>query len=285
MIDHRIATFLTLYREMNYRKTAELLNMTQPGVTQHIQFLEKAYNTKLFLYNGKTLSRTHSADLLKRSMDRIMAEELALKTAFQLSDELHLRVGATKTIGEFVILPMATQFMKHPENRLELVIDNTEILLTMLNDRLLDFALIEGTFDKDQFDHHLFKKEHFVGVCRKQHRFAGKRVPFEDIFSETLFVREHGSGTRGIMEQLLKDRSYSPDSFKKVMEVNNFAAIQHFVANGLGITFAYRPIVDTDDRLASFELEDVTVVREFNYVYLNRHIAMEQIKKFECQKP
>lgn len=44
------------------------------------------------------------------------------------------------------------------------------------------------------------------------------------------------------------------------------------------------PIVDGDDRLASFQLEDVTVVREFNYVYLSRNIALEQIRRFEhCQ--
>ena len=35
MLDYRVITFLALYDEMNYRKTAEKLNMTQPGVTQH----------------------------------------------------------------------------------------------------------------------------------------------------------------------------------------------------------------------------------------------------------
>ena len=48
MIDTRIETFLTLCRVMNYRKTAELLNMTQPAVTQHIHFLEEQYGCKLF---------------------------------------------------------------------------------------------------------------------------------------------------------------------------------------------------------------------------------------------
>lgn len=284
MVDYRVNTFLTLYREMNYRRTAELLNMTQPGVTQHIHFLEKAYNTKFFQYDGKTLSKTHSADLLKRSVERMMAEESALKTAFQASDEYCLRVGATKTIGEFVILPMAAAFAEKPENRLDLVIDNTEVLLTMLDDRLLEFALIEGTFDKNRFDHHLFKQEHFMGICPKGHPFSGKCVPLEAIFEETLIVREHGSGTRGILEQLLKDRNFSLDSFKKVMTINSFAAIRYFVASGLGITFAYQPVADADSGLACFELEDVTVVREFNYVYLNRHIALEQIKRFELDK-
>ena len=285
MIDYRINTFLTLYREMNYRKTAELLNMTQPGVTQHIHFLENAYKTRLFQYDGRVLRRTHSAELLKRSIDRIMAEESALEKTLQVAEEYYLRIGATKTIGEFVILPMAARFARIPENRLDLVIDNTEVLLTMLDDRLLDFALIEGSFDKTKTDHHILKKEHFVGVCAKGHRFAGRRVSFEYIFSETLIVREHGSGTRGIMEQLLNDRGFSLDNFKKVMTANNFTAIRYFVSNNLGISFAYQPVVDSDCRLAAFELEGVTVTHEFNYVYLNEHIAREQIRRFENASP
>lgn len=284
MVDYRANTFLTLYREMNYRKTAEILNMTQPGVTQHIHFLEKAYNTKLFQYDGKTLSRTHSAEQLKRSLERMLAEEYALKIAFQNSDEYYLRVGATKTIGEFVILPIASRFAGILGNRLDLVIDNTEVLMTMLDERLLDFALIEGTFDKNKYDHHLFKNEHFVGVCKKGHRFAKKCISLGDIFKETLIVREQGSGTRKILEQLLQDRSFSLDCFHKVMTMNSFAAIRHFVADGIGITFAYQPIVDTDSRLDFFELEDIAVMHEFNYVYLNRNIALEQIEHFELKK-
>lgn len=45
MIDYRLETFLTLCRQMNYRRTAEEMNITQPAVTQHIQYLEK----KIFL--------------------------------------------------------------------------------------------------------------------------------------------------------------------------------------------------------------------------------------------
>ena len=61
MIDTRIETFLTLCRVMNYRKTAELLNMTQPAVTQHIHFLEEQYGCKLFSYDRRTLTMTKEA--------------------------------------------------------------------------------------------------------------------------------------------------------------------------------------------------------------------------------
>lgn len=36
---------------MDYRKTAEELHMTQPAVTQHIQYLEEKYRCKLFSYH------------------------------------------------------------------------------------------------------------------------------------------------------------------------------------------------------------------------------------------
>lgn len=284
MIDYRIRTFLTLYREMNYRRTAELLNMTQPGVTQHIHFLEKAYGTKLFCYDGKVLSRTASADILKRSMERILQEEQELEKTFQNSDEFFVRIGATKTIGNFVILPLAEKFLRCPRNNLELVVDNTAVLLTMLADGLLDFTLIEGTFDKNRFDYHLFKKENFVGICARNHRFSGQCISFEEMFAETLFVREKGSGTRAIMEQLLQNHNFSLESFPRVVPVSNFTAIQQFVAKGLGITFAYQPVVDADSRLSSFQIEDITVVREFNYVYCNKDIAVPKIKRFELQK-
>ena len=55
MLDYRTETFLTLYEEMNYRRTAERLQMTQPGVTQHIHYIENYYGVKLFIYDGHRL--------------------------------------------------------------------------------------------------------------------------------------------------------------------------------------------------------------------------------------
>jgi electron transport complex protein RnfC len=65
MVDPRIETFLTLCKVMNYRKTAEILNMTQPAVTQHIHYLENLYRCKLFEYDRKTLTMTRQAKILK----------------------------------------------------------------------------------------------------------------------------------------------------------------------------------------------------------------------------
>ena len=280
MLDYRVLTFLTLYDEMNYRRTAEKLNMTQPGVTQHIHYLENYYGVKLFEYDGRTLSKTKQAEQLKRHFESVRAEEISLKEDFVQADRLHLRVGATKTIGEFVIVPEVRKFLLHGNHCLDLVVDNTENLLAMLPRRELDFAVIEGVFDKERYPHHLFKKERFVGICGRHHPFVGQTVSLAEIFREGLIVRERGSGTRRLLEQAIADRGYSLDSFHSCSSISNFSVICELVAKNGAITFAYEPIANSSVDLATFTVEDMQIQGEFNFVYTNSRIGKEKVALF-----
>ena len=116
MIDTRIETFLTLCRVMNYRKTAELLNMTQPAVTQHIHFLEEQYGCKLFSYDRRTLTMTKEAELLQKYAENVLYQEKKLKAELEHSDGVSLSIGATKTIGEYVIDKHISAFLSVPKN-------------------------------------------------------------------------------------------------------------------------------------------------------------------------
>ena len=280
MLDYRVLTFLTLYDEMNYRRTAEKLSMTQPGVTQHIHYLEDYYGVKLFEYDGRILSRTKQAEQLKRHFESVRAEEISLKEDFVQTNNLHLRVGATKTIGEFVIVPEIRRFLLKGNHSLGLIVDNTEKLLTMLSQGELDFAVIEGVFDKERYPHHLFKKERFVGICGKGHPFAGKTVSLEEVFREGLIVRERGSGTRRLLEQAISDRGYSLDSFQSCSSISNFSVICELVAKNGAITFAYEPIANNRNDLETFTVEDMQIQGEFNFVYSNAQVAKPKIAMF-----
>ena len=280
VLDYRIETFWVLYEQMNYRKTAEKLGMTQPGVTQHIHYLENYYGVKLFEYNNRQLLRTKHAELLKRHLDSVRAEELFLKEGFVQSDMVHLRVGATKTIGEFVITPDICRFLSNKNHNVDLTVDNTENLLMMLSRGELDFAVIEGVFDKEKYPYHLFKKERFVGICGQAHPFAGRTVSLEEIFQEVLIVRENGSGTRRLLQQAISDRGYSLEHFSKCSSISNFSAICEVVAENGAITFAYEPVVHCRSDLSTFMVEDMKIQGEFNFVYSNAQIARPQIACF-----
>lgn len=268
MLDNRIYTFLKLCDLMNYRATAEALNMTQPAVTQHIKYLEREYGCRLFYYNGKKIYKTEAAHMLEQYGRSAAYNEINIRQKLESPEKSKVRIGVTKTIGSYVIGDRIVDIMKRKDMELYLVVDNTENLLHMLNQRDIDLALIEGFFDKDDYGYSLMKTENFVGICAKNHEFAGKEVAFEDIFKETLILREEGSGTRSIFEEVLKEHNYSVSGFDGTACINSFILIKKLVLADCGISFVYEAVADSDSDLATFTIKGVEVKREFSFVFL-----------------
>lgn len=281
MIDTRIETFLTLCRVMNYRKTAELLNMTQPAVTQHIHFLEEQYGCKLFIYDRRTLRMTAEAELLKKYAENVLYQEKKLKTELSRNDITHLSIGATRTIGEYVIAEHISAFLAEPDNRISVTVENTENLLLSLSGGDIDFALIEGFFDRSKYRSKLYRKEPFVGLCGTDHPFADRTVSLDEIWGQNLILREEGSGTKNILGQLLAESNHSFSEFSRITSVNNFGLITKLLEKNSFITFAYRAVAESSNALAEFRVKGWDVSREFNYVYLDTPCSEYAVKLFE----
>lgn len=281
MLDYRIYTFLQLCDKMNYRKTAEALHMTQPAVTQHIHFLENEYNCKFFTYNGKNLQKTESGYQLEAYARSAQYNEGLLKKELLNKPLIELRIGATKTIGEYVISKQVKSFLENDDYTLSLTIDNTKYLLYLLEHNKLDFALIEGFFNKQKYNYMLFRNEPFVGICSKMHPFAQRNISFEELFEETLIVRENGSGTRAIFEQILFEHNFTLDCFKKQICISNFQLIKQMVLTKKSISFVYESVAKSDTNLSTFTICNSEITREFNYVYLKNTKAQKYIDLFE----
>lgn len=65
MLDNRFQTFLALCETGSYTKTAELLSMTQPAVSQHIKFLEEYYQVELIAQKEKASPSQKKAKLCR----------------------------------------------------------------------------------------------------------------------------------------------------------------------------------------------------------------------------
>ena len=98
-----------------------------------------------------------------------------------------------------------------------------------------------------------------------------------------LIVREKGSGTRDILESLLLANNLTLDDFASVQELGNFSALMHLVKEGLGITFAYLPVLEKgleEGTLCPVNLQGVTLQRDFRLVTLKGSLAKEQADEF-----
>lgn len=276
MLDPRWNTFLVLCETMNYTRAAERLCLTQPAVTHHIHYLEDHYGCRLFSYEGKVLRLTEAGVKLREYTRSLAYNSRKVEESMMVPKPLSLRIGASKTIGEFVVALKAEHFLRdYPEASFSLIVDNTQILLRMLEAGKLDFVLVEGFFDGSRYETTLYRKEEFFGICPPGHRFAGRAISLTELESERILIREPGSGTRAIFEEALRRENRTLKSYPNVATISDFSTIKSLVADGLGVSFLYAPAVSGElerGELVRFDLAGLPMSGAFSFVCLKDNL-------------
>lgn len=286
MLDFRIFTFLELYRTKNYTKTAENLHMTQPAVTQHIKFLEEYYHCKLVNYDKKNLTITQQGEILYKSLLTISCDFTKLKQELEEKKfgERKLNFGATLIISEHIMPKIIAKISKDfPELTISFITRDTKELLEDLDLGKIDFALVEGFFEKTEYESFLLAKENFIGICSKNNKLAKSQLHFNDILEERILLREIGSGTRDIFEKILYDNNLSINDFSKKYEIENVKVIKKLVEENVGISFLYEKAVEKEleeKKLDIINLESFKEEREFNFVFLKNSLYSKEYYKW-----
>lgn len=284
MLDNRLQTFLTLCETRNYTMTAQKLNMTQPAVSQQIQYLENYYQVALIKEKGKNFSLTDEGIALQAYVKTLKANsERILPLLHRIKNQAKpLNFGATLTIGEYTVPPILYQLFKEdPETNISMFVENTHILQEMLWEGKIDFALLEGHFDQNQFESKLISDETFIGVCSPNNEIAAKTNDLKELLAQNLILREPGSGTRDILEKALYNQNLGIDDFNRKIEIGNMNAIKELCHQNTGITFMYREAVKkeiAEGYLKEIPIRNFRVSHPFNFVYLRNCPDKAQIE-------
>lgn len=285
MLDFRHETFLAVSSCSSFTKAAELLHITQPAVSQHIKYLEEFYGCKLLDTSNRRIRLTHQGELLREFAMTVFSDSKHFKQNISSdeTDTMQFSFGATLSIGEYVMPDILSRLLiKYPEMKIHMSVANTQVLLERLNNGDLDFIVVEGLFDKSEYDSTLFSNERFVPVCSSKSELAKEEVGFQKITGSSLILREQGSGTREIFENILQKNNYSLHAFKKIIEIGNMAAIKKMVSNGLGITFLFEVAGKKeieDGSLSVINIPGFSEQREFNFVLLKNSFFRERYMK------
>lgn len=258
MLDYRVHTFLAVCRAKNYTRAAEELHISQPAVSQHIRQLEGHYGCTLFTKTGHGMELTPAGQTLYQAFACAENDETRLHAEIEALAATHderppLRLGCTRTIADYAAPRLlATHLTRHPDDHILMRTGNTAELVSLIDRGEIDFALVEGSFDRAVFDSALLSREPFVAVAQA----AVPHRSISELLHHRLILREPGSGTREIFEQYLASRNRSTHDFAGVIELASIPAIKACVAAGAGVSFLYR--VAVEDELARGELVDVT---------------------------
>lgn len=285
MLDYRLYTFLTLSKTLNYTKAAEILCITQPAVSQHIRYLETSYQTKLFDHQGKNLSLTRQGEYLASCLHTMAADEKKIMENLQnISEVKHLKFGATLTIGEYMLPKKIHTFLKqHPNTNMTMIVENTATLLEMLEAGDISFALVEGYFPSHRYIHKTISTQPYVALRGCDYPVKKEIHTLKDLLNHRLIIREEGSGTREILERILKENNLTVKDFENSIEVGNMNAIKYLVQENMGITFLYEAAVEEELKKGTMQmipLDDFHIQREFTFITLKDTIFMGEYEEF-----
>lgn len=277
MLDFRIKSFLAVCAEKSFSRAAQQLHVTQPAVSQHIAQLENLYGTALFHFKGRELHLTKAGNLLLRYASTAEADgKKTKKLICSGTARIPFTFGATRTIGEYVMPDCIAAWLKQfPEAEISMNVDNTEVLLEALKAGRIDFAFIEGIFNREDFEVHPFMRDEFIGVCEPGDILSRGKTALKEALKRRLIVREKGSGSRKILEHALESRNRDITHFRQVLEIGNVEAIKKLVAQGAGVSFLYKAAVRkelAEGSLSKMRLEGFPIQHDYSFVMLKNSL-------------
>ena len=290
MIDIRLLTFITAAKTKSYTRAAEILNITQPAVSQHIKFLEDEYGVHLVKKCGRGFELTEEGLILFKSAEEIEALYRSLETKLKNKSGIarEYNAGASMTIGGYILPYILAEYKKsYPNINILLQVNNTEEILEKLINGKIDFALIEGPFNKYKFRYKKYKDDELVLAVSSENDLAKQtQVSIDDVLNGNLILREKGSGTRKILENKIIELGYSPNDLNGFMEIGSISAIKSLIGLNLGYSIISRETIRKEliqGNIKEVPIQGIRIFREFNFVYLHEDEFIDSFIEF-CNK-
>lgn len=276
---HQLRVFYQAAREQNFTRAAHRLYITQPAVTAQIKLLERHLNLKLFRKRGRRLHLTEEGRTLYQYARKVFDYEKEIEDVIEEMRHLKrgvLRLGTTKTYARYFMPFLITSFHQaHPDIRIHLDEGSSRDMTESLLDFRNEIAIIAKAVDHPDVRFIPFSHEELVLIAAPTHCLAGRRaVGFEDLRTEPIIMKEAGSGTRKVVNELFEQHGITPDI---LMETSNTEFIKQLVQRGEGVSFVVREAVAMElqeGKLAWIPLEGGRLYLDVSVAYLrDQHLS------------
>ena len=149
-MDFRLRVFVEVATHLSFTKAANVLDISQPAISKHIQELEASFNVKLFERTCGKISLTSAGEMLLYHAEAIlnkyreMGDDMALIASLGNNHQLctmpeQLRIGTTASSLQGVAVPMV--------GKLSALYPNLKIVLTVATEGEIKEALAAGNLD------------------------------------------------------------------------------------------------------------------------------------------
>ena len=176
---------------------------------------------------------------------------------------------------------MLGEFKRHyPEVRVTLRIDDSKGILEAVKEGEIELGVVGAKLGNAKLEYVEFLHDELVLVVPASHPLAGRgRVSMAEVQRQPFILRERGSGSRRIFEDLSRQHGIDPASFSVAAEMGSNVAVLQGIKAGVGLSILSRRAVADDvaaGRLQVVTIKDVHFLRCF-YIVSRRGHTMSPI--------
>jgi len=221
--------FLAVADVLHFRKAAEQLYISQPGLSRQIKQMEEELSLQLFERNSRKVTLTKAGHYLKTELE-INFEKLndILHRAKLINDGIdgNLRMGFIGSAMQRIIPGYLVKFRETSANTLVNLkeMDNNSQIQALLDEEI-DIGFVRMERVPDGLEMHPVLEETFSLVVPKKHAISASNFKGLDQFKDEHFI--------------LFDASYSTSYYEKIMQVFDdsgfYPSILHSTVNASSI--------------------------------------------------
>jgi DNA-binding transcriptional LysR family regulator len=276
---NQLRVFCQTARYLSCTKAAEKLYITQPAVTAQVKLLEDSCNLKLFKKKGRRIFLTDEGKTLYDYAVKVFEYEKEIEGVIEEMKELKrgvLRLGTSKAYARYFMPFLITSFRDaYPHIKIHLDEGSSLDIIHSLLDLRNEVAVIAMAEESPDIRFIPFSHEELVLITAPDHRLTRRRtVLARDLKEEPIIMKEKGSGTRKLVNELFARKGLTPNI---LMETSNTEFIKQVVQRGDGVSFVVREAVAAElqeGKLAALPIRGQKIYLDVSIAYLkDQHLS------------
>jgi DNA-binding transcriptional LysR family regulator len=261
----QLRTFVTVVDHGSFSEAARILGISQPAVTMQIQALEADLDVTLLDRGYRKIELTEAGRTLLPYARRVLEElEKARESIDSLTGTVsgRLSIAASTTPGQYILPRLLGSFLEtYPEVGVTLHIFDTSEVIARVESGAADIGMTGAEVHGARVLYERLGSDDLLLVCPPGHPLAGKsNVLFTDLVNEPFVVRESGSGTRMVAEEIIRRGGVDPAELRIVLELGTNEAVVSAVEGGMGLG-----IVSALSATCALKLGTIALVREASF--------------------
>lgn len=274
----QLQVFEAVARHLSYSRAASVLYLSQPAVSMQIKQLEESIGLPLFEQMGKKIYLTEAGKELFQCSCAITQQLADVSTIFSDMKGLEhgcLNISVVNSASYFMPQLLAKFIRLHPKINVSMHVANRDAVLRQLAENSADLAIMGQPPEGADMLSQPFMQNPLVVIAAYNHPLAKARaIQPQRLAQETFLLREHGSGTRSVMERFFASHRVT---LSATMEMDTNESIKQAVQAGIGLGIISLHGIELEletGRLKVLDVEHFPIMRHWHIVHrMNKRLS------------